>query len=175
MTDPLPFGQVRLDVRRILSALAVHDVRYVLVGGMAAVLHGTPLPTEDVDVTPEPSSGNLARLAVALEQLGAQWRVQGLAEGFPPVRPLSADDLYGKLSASFVTPVGFLDVVMVHSDGARYEALVVDSEPFQVFGLEVAVAALAAIRSAKRAAGRCRDLRALPFLDELIRRRAPGD
>lgn len=168
----IAFGDVRLDIAALLGALVRHDVRFVLVGGIAAVLHGSPLPTEDVDVTPDRDPGNLERLAEALRDLGAQWRVEGLAQGFPPVRPWSGADLEGKLSLAFVTPAGFLDVVLVHSDGARYEELEAAATRQQVYGLTVSVAALDAIRSAKQAASRPKDQRALPFLDELARRRS---
>ena len=56
---------------RILKVLAEHGVRYVLVGGIAATLRGSPSMTYDIDVAPELSSDNLERLAAALRDLGA--------------------------------------------------------------------------------------------------------
>lgn len=60
----------------ILRMLDEHGVRYVLIGGMAAVLHGSALPTYDVDSTPEGSTPNLARLSDALRALNARVRVR---------------------------------------------------------------------------------------------------
>lgn len=171
-TAPLPFGDVLLDIERVLRTLVRHGVRFVLVGGVASLLHGSPLPTEDVDVTPERSADNLAALAAALRDLGAQWCVEGLDAGFPPVRPIAGADLEGKLSAALVTPAGFVDVVLVHSDGARFEQLVADAVVYELYGLAVPVASLDAIIASKQAAARPKDARALPFLDELRRRRA---
>ena len=45
----------------ILTVLDRHQVRYVLVGGYAAQLHGATRPTTDIDVTPQPTQENLTR------------------------------------------------------------------------------------------------------------------
>ncbi|MDE0191121.1 MAG: nucleotidyltransferase, partial [Gammaproteobacteria bacterium] len=60
------------DPQRILDALAVERVRFVLVGGMAAVLHGDVGVTLDVDITPAPDEANLDSLARALRSLNAR-------------------------------------------------------------------------------------------------------
>jgi len=41
-----------LQAAELFACLARHDVRYVLIGGLAAVLHGSPLPTLDADICP---------------------------------------------------------------------------------------------------------------------------
>ena len=46
-------ADVELDLPRILEVLDRHAVRYVLIGGLAAVVHGSPFPTEDADITPQ--------------------------------------------------------------------------------------------------------------------------
>jgi hypothetical protein len=56
-------------------------VRYVLIGGQAAILHGSPLTTEDVDITPQGDAENLLRLAGALTELEARIRVTSEPEG----------------------------------------------------------------------------------------------
>jgi len=53
---------------RILAVLREHGVRFVLVGGFAAVIYGSPYLTTDVDVVPEWSRENLERLSAALEE-----------------------------------------------------------------------------------------------------------
>lgn len=171
MAEPIRFADVLLDVEAVLRAFAEHEVEFVLVGGVAGLLAGSPLPTEDVDLTPAGDRANLGRCAVALNALGAQWRVPGLREGLPPPAPITGDDLVGKMSAAFVTHHGFLDLVLTHSDGARYVDLTTDAVAVTVYGLTVRRASLDALISAKEAAGRDKDARALPFLHELRRRR----
>lgn len=70
-----------LDLRRLLEILDQHGVAYVMIGGMAAVTHGSPFPTEDLDITPAVTPDNLNRLSAALHVLGARVRVNGNPEG----------------------------------------------------------------------------------------------
>jgi hypothetical protein len=58
VADAPPFDAVAL-----LEVLTLHGVRFVVIGGIAALSQGSPLPTEDVDVTPERDDENLDRLA----------------------------------------------------------------------------------------------------------------
>ncbi|MCA1824955.1 MAG: hypothetical protein LC640_11990, partial [Frankia sp.] len=61
----------------IVRVLNAHEVDYVLIGGLAAVLHGVPIGTVDVDITPARTEPNLRRLAAALRELDARLRVAG--------------------------------------------------------------------------------------------------
>ncbi len=56
-------------------------MRYVVVGGFAAVAHGSPRLTSDVDVTPARDLDNLMRLSDALRDLDARIRVGGMDQG----------------------------------------------------------------------------------------------
>jgi hypothetical protein len=49
----------RLDVPRILGSLRRHRVDFVVIGAIAAIAQGYPLPTQDLDVTPDPRPDNL--------------------------------------------------------------------------------------------------------------------
>lgn len=61
-----------LQAERVLRTLARHEVRYVLIGALAATFHGSPLRTEDIDICPDPGSRNLDSLGAALMELGAK-------------------------------------------------------------------------------------------------------
>ncbi len=74
------------DPRPICRILNEENVNYVVVGGLAAVVHGSPLPTADVDVVPDRSSENMKRLAIALRRLDAKLRT----EAGPVDAPLDA-------------------------------------------------------------------------------------
>lgn len=168
--DPIPFNQVVLDVNTVLAAFHQAGVDFVIVGGIAAVLIGSPLATEDIDVTVPDDADALKATAEALTALGAQWRVPGLDEGFPPPRPLVGADLAGKLSVSFVTRAGFVDVILHHSDGADHSTLLLGAKTVQVYGKDVRVASLDSIIASKEAAARTKDAHSLPFLYELRKR-----
>ncbi len=60
-----------LDLRELFRALAEHGVDYLVIGGVAAQVHGRRRTTKDLDVTPAPDPENLKRLAAALVALDA--------------------------------------------------------------------------------------------------------
>ncbi len=67
----------------IFACLDRHSVRYVLIGGLAAVLHGSPLTTLDADICPDREAGNLERLAAALQEMDARIRTPDSETGVP--------------------------------------------------------------------------------------------
>lgn len=149
----------------LLGALARHEVDYLVIGGVAAQLHGRRRTTKDLDVMPAPGRANLERLAAALEELDA--RAGGIDPG---AAPLSVTDVDRLEIAPVLPPLrtrhGELHVVK-EPEGAddygtlRQRALVVPLE-----GLELAIVALDDLVRMKRAAGRRRDLE---DIDALIR------
>ena len=64
----------------VFKSLNAHEVRYVVIGGVAAIVHGVPRTTFDVDLLIEASEGNAGRLLAALRP-----RDHGL-QGCPPDR-----------------------------------------------------------------------------------------
>ena len=58
----------------MLSVFERNQVDYVLIGGLAATLHGSPLRTGDADICPASDAENLERLAVALIEMEAKIR-----------------------------------------------------------------------------------------------------
>ena len=63
-----------LDPACIFRALAEHDVEYVLIGGLAAVLHGSSAMTNDADILPSKYEDNLRHLSDCLRSLDARIR-----------------------------------------------------------------------------------------------------
>jgi hypothetical protein len=102
---------------RLVRALAVHDVRWVMCGSYVLALHGADLVPNDLDVVPALDAANLARLARCLDALGAvPARVE--AEGWPmstleACRAWRSDPpTRENLDQLFVTRHGMLDVVI---------------------------------------------------------------
>ena len=157
----------------ILAALDRHGVRYVLIGGLAAVLHGASHVTTDVDIVPEEAKQNLERLSAALKELGARIRVTGEPEGVPFDH--SAGSLARVRIWNLQTELGDLDLTFEPSGTRGYDDLARDAVAMRVRGVSVSVASLADVIRSKEAAGRPRDRAALPALRELLgRRRADG-
>jgi len=154
------------DPGRILTALARHGVRYVLIGGLAATFHGSPLVTTDVDVTPERARDNLDRLSAALTELEARIRMDAVPEGLPfdhTGESLGAADIW-----NLTTAAGDLDITFVPAGTNGYADLRRDVREIDALGVKVPVASLADIVRSKEAAGREKDARSLPTLRRLL-------
>jgi hypothetical protein len=54
----------------VFKSFQQHEVKYVIIGGIASVLHGVPRATFDLDILIEASTGNAERLLAALTDAG---------------------------------------------------------------------------------------------------------
>lgn len=157
----------RFDPERVLQVLARHQVRFVLVGGVAAVAHGSPLPTTDTDITPQRSEANLERLAAALRELDSRIRTPD-PDGV--VFPVTAEFLAAQPhTLNLITDAGDLDLTFTPAGFPHgYDDLIHRSVPL-VLAADVTtdVARLDAIIESKEAADREKDRRALPYLQAL--------
>lgn len=157
----------------ILRTLDAHGVRYVLIGGLAAVLHGSAMPTYDVDITPDASAENLGRLSDALRGLDARVRVDGV-EGGLPFRH-DATSLAGVTTLNLVTRAGDLAITLHPAGLPQFADWQRDAIRLEILGVPVTVASLDAVLRSKEAAGRPKDRAALPMLRELRARQSSGE
>ncbi|HUQ63091.1 MAG TPA: hypothetical protein VM121_05015 [Acidimicrobiales bacterium] len=158
----------------ICRVLADHDVSYVVIGGVAARLHDTGYATIDIDVCPSLAKDNLVRLATALQALGARLRVEGDSEGvaFEP----HADLLANVTTMTLITREGPLDLCFTPAGFAGgYDELAPSAITVRLADFDVPVASLEDVIESKRAAGRPKDITALPTLEAhlQIQRRGP--
>lgn len=158
----------KFDPEAILKVLAAHGVHFIVIGALAAYLQGSPLPTLDVDITPDPELENLGRLSQALTVLEARVRSEGV-DPLPfshSARSLSAADTW-----NLSTRYGDLDISLMPSGTRGYTDLRLDALTVQIGGAKVRIASLADVIRSKEAAGRDKDRRALPILRDLLSRR----
>lgn len=160
------------DPERALETLVRHGVRFVVIGGMAGTLHGSPHATFDLDVTPERSADNLGRLAVALRELQARIRTEGVEGGLP--FDCSAGFLDRVELLNLVTSAGDIDIAFNPSGTTGYYDLVIGALSIEVRGTRFAVASLDDLIRSKQAAGRPKDWLVLPTLRALSERDARG-
>lgn len=152
------------DIAALLRALLEHDVEFVVVGGVCAVLHGAPVATFDLDIVPERSEGNVERLMRALEGLQANHRDLA-GRSIPP----DAARLRGPGHNLLMTRVGPLDVLGEIGAHRDYHALVSRSHVVSLGeGLSARVLDLDALIESKKEAGRGKDLAALPVLERTL-------
>jgi len=159
---------VEFKPQEIFATLDRHGVRYVLIGGLAAVLHGSAHVTTDVDVVPEEAVRNLERLSSALKELDARIRVAGEPDGVPFDH--TAESLARVRVWNLQTSKGDLDIAFQPSGTRGYDDLRRDVVLMRVRGVDVPVASLADVIRSKEAAGRERDRSVLPGLRELLNR-----
>jgi hypothetical protein len=145
-----------------------HGVRYVLIGGVAATLHGSPLRTGDTDVCPDLRPDNLERLAVALNELKARIRTEGVDGGLP--FSYDAAFLSRVVLLNLETDAGDVDVTFTPTGTAGYDDLVVRASQFDLDGTIAPTAALLDIIRSKTAANGPKDRESLPVLEELARK-----
>jgi hypothetical protein len=151
------------DPNRALRVLEDSDVRYVLIGGLGARLHGSPSLTNDLDICYERSPENLERLAHALRRLKA--RLRG-APADVPFRP-DAETLAAGDHFTFTTIAGNLDILGTPAGVDGFDDLVRNAETMDLGGLVVEVASIDDLIAMKRAAGRPKDLIEIEVLGAL--------
>lgn len=154
---------------KILEVLTKHQVRFVLIGGVAAIYYGSRQVTTDVDITPADDEKNLERLSGALDELGAKIRTEDQPRGLPFAH--DATSLKGMPMLNLVTDFGDLDIALMPSGTAGYADIKREAEDVDILGVKVSIASLADIIRSKEAAGRAKDLAVLPELREVLEAR----
>jgi hypothetical protein len=156
------------DPGKIIVALDKHDVRFVLIGALAARLYGFPRLTADADITPSDDGVNMKKLASALEELHAKIYTESIPEGLP--FDCSAAMLSRAAMWNLVTSAGRIDVAFKPAGTLGYDDLSVSAEKFEAFGVQFLVASLADIIRSKEAAGRLKDREDVAILREIQKR-----
>ncbi|MHB8467652.1 MAG: hypothetical protein ACYDH6_03095 [Acidimicrobiales bacterium] len=137
-----------------LGVLQRHDVHFVVIGGFAGRLWGSPTMTNDVDVCYDRDPANLERLAEALVELGACLR--GVDEEVPFL--LDARTLADGQNFTFTTALGPLDILGQPAGVKDFNELAVNACEFDLGdGVDVPVCDLDDLIRMKRAAGRPKD------------------
>ena len=148
-----------------LERLLDHEVDFVVIGGLAARLHGSPTVTDDLDICHSKERTNLEKLASALASMNAYLRLPDPDERVDAVldwRLLHATD-----NLTLATDFGSLDCLarpagITSFDEMKARATIVDLESIQI-----RVASLDDLIAMKQAAGRRKDLIELEVLAAL--------
>lgn len=147
----------------VLRILSRNDVEFIVVGGIAAILQGSPLSTEDIDVVYDSSEENLARLATALGDLEAYYLDPAGRHIEPDVSRLASMRVH-----LLKTNCGRVDVLRTVGQNLAFEDLVQNTRLLEVAEVVVRVLNLETIIATKEQAGRPKDRSQLPFLRQLL-------
>lgn len=156
------------DFAALIGALAGGEVEFVIVGGLAATVHGSTRLTQDIDVVYERSAENLERLHAALAPHRPYLR------GAPPGLPFewSPATLQRGLNFTLSTALGAIDLFGELPGVGSYDALIPHSRVVTLFGHDCRCLELDWLIRSKRAAGRPKDLETIAELEAL---REEGD
>jgi hypothetical protein len=148
-----------------LESLLAHDVDFVLIGGLAARLHGSPTVTDDLDISHSKERANLERLAVCLGKMHARLRLPD------PDEVIDADLDWRMLQAAdnftLVTDHGAFDCLARPAGIGSYGGLRERSVRMVLASVTVEVASLDDLMAMKKAAGRPKDRVELEILAAL--------
>jgi predicted nucleotidyltransferase len=159
-----------IDAAKALRVLSEAGVDFVVVGGAAAIAHGSARLTLDLDVVYARTAANIERLAAALAPHDPYLR------GAPRGLPFSwdAETIRRGLNFTLTTAFGDLDLLGEIAGGGGYQALLPHSAPLSLFGVDCRCLSLERLIHVKRAAGRPKDLEAIAELEALKEERDKG-
>jgi hypothetical protein len=144
----------------LFGRLTDRDVDFVVIGGMAATIHGAALPTVDLDIMYDRSVANLERLAAVLASLPVRLRGAEDVDISVDARLLRGGDRF-----TFTSPLGDLDILATTEGASEYSEIREHSIRVSVGTYSVLVASLDDLIAMKRATGRSKDV---PKLAELL-------
>jgi hypothetical protein len=156
-----------IDIPGVLEALVRQRADFIIVGGVAATMHGSARVTQDLDVVYARNETNLHRVVAALR------RHHPYPRGAPRGLPFSWDarTLEGGLNFTMSTDLGDIDLLGEITGGGRYEQLLPHSLEVDIFGLCCRCLDLETLIRVKRAAGRPRDIEAIAELQVILEER----
>jgi hypothetical protein len=160
-----------LDLRELFRALAEHGVDYLVIGGVAAQVHGHRRTTKDLDVTPAPDPKNFERLAAALVALDAHPAELGASAPTPTAEQLHLASIVPPLA----TRHGELHILNDVPGAADYVVMRTRALESNLSGIAVRIVSVDDLVRMKRAAGRPSDLEDVEVLMEVARDEAQRD
>ena len=154
--------------RSILQVLVEHEVRFIVVGAVGAVLQGAPLNTFDIDVVHATDHENVERLLAALQILDAVYRTQPERRLRPGMSHLTSPG-----HQMLMTKFGPLDVLGHIGHGRTYSDLISHTVELEAGGgLKIRVLDLETLIAVKEEVGGEKDKAVLPILRSVLKARS---
>jgi hypothetical protein len=155
---------VSAEFQRLLPTLVKGGVDFVLVSGVAGIVHGSARMTYDVDVVYSRSDENISRLVKVLA-LQAPY-LRDAPQGLPFTWDVKA--VRNRLNFTLTTDLGDLDLFGEFVGGGGYDDLLPYSLEVEAFGVRFRCVDLPTLIRIKTAAGRAKDREAIAELRVLL-------
>jgi len=159
------------DFKALLRILSEAGVECIIIGGVAAAVHGAARATFDLDIVYRRTPENVRRLVLALTPYHPYLR------GAPPGLPFRWDvaTIQHGLNFTLTTDIADLDILGEIVGGGGYDALLPSTVVIRAFGVDCRLLNLDRLIEVKRAAGRPKDFEAIAELETVrARQRQPG-
>ena len=159
------------DFKALLNLLTDGGVEFIVIGGVAANVHGSAHSTVDLDVVYRRTPENIERLAAALESVSPYLR------GAPPGLPFRFDPATIRAGLNFTlkTDHGELDVLGQVTGGGSYDDLLPHAVPSDLFGMACLCLDLDTLIRVKRAAGPPKDFERIAELEAILQERRDAE
>lgn len=148
---------------QLLTSLNRNAVEYIVIGGVAATVHGSARLTNDLDIVYRRSSDNIKHLVDTLQPLNPYLR------GAPPGLPFRFDEetIRRGLNFTLKTSLGDIDLLGEVAGGGSYDDLLNFTLSVEAFGVQCRCVNLEKLIATKRAAGRPKDFEVIAELESL--------
>lgn len=155
------------DLRGLIRTLSQGGVEFIIVGGAAAIGHGSARLTYDLDIVYRRTAANISRLVLALSPFEPYLR------GAPPGLPFRwSDETISKgLNFTLITTLGAIDLLGEITGGGSFENIQPHSLTLNLYGAECLCLGIEWLIKVKRAAGRPKDFEAIAELEAIMEER----
>lgn len=150
-------------IEQLVKALADSETKFVVVGAYAAIMQGSTLRTDDLDICYERTLDNYTRIIRALAPFSP--RIRGLPEKLNA--PLDEHSLAQETNFTLITDLGNLDLLGELSGAGGYPQIAADAREVNLGTVTCRVASLDVLIRSKEAANRPKDRVTLPELRAL--------
>ena len=153
------------DPQRLITALHREGVAYVIIGGVAAEIHGAEQKTGDFDLCYDRSGDNMAALVSAVSPLSPKLRGKNVPNNLP--FRFDVETVNRGLNFTLKTDAGDLDRLGLIDGVGDFKAALAESEEIELYGIPCRVLKIDALIASKRAANRPKDIAVLYELEAI--------
>lgn len=141
------------DFKPVFQALSESGIRYVLIGGLAMIVHGSAYITQDIDICYARDNENLTRIEALFK--AHHVRLRGVPDDLPFL--FDVRTLKNVLNLTLATDLGDVDILGDPPGVESFEKLWERSSEIEIYGIPVRVASIEDLIAMKRAANRPKD------------------
>jgi hypothetical protein len=155
------------NLKALLERLLEHEIDFVLAGGLACAVHGSPLLTQDLDICISINKKEISKLRQALRDLSPRHRMN---PGFKPSFLDYPETLDGVKNIYLETDLGILDILSELSPIGDFETVKKRSIPISLYGHTCNVVSIEDLIQIKETMTRPKDKEAAAYLKEILKK-----